>query len=287
MTPRTLLHRLRLLLTRAGSERSRTRLRWHSVSSCREYDLCPRRYRYAYIERRTQDRPAPAGWRYGTVVHAALEAAYRARKAGASTHESEAEAITALHHAWDDEHLPTDDGWPQRSEQLVRRTLALDLVNANDILGIEHRFGAPFDSTTAFAGYADLILRRDDHTIEIVDHKVTRNVAAPETLQHDLQLNLYGWLAKQEWPWAQTIIATHHYPPAATTTTVELTDTSIDDVMRSLVATARRATADTDYTPTPGEHCSHCSWAYTCPAVADTNHDPSQGDEDVPASVTR
>ncbi len=251
------------------------------MSSCREYDLCPRRYRFAYVERLKQDRPAPEGWRYGTVVHRALEAAYRARAAGASEPDVEEVAVVALHEAWDREGLPNDDGdWRNRAEHLVRQTIESDLLHANDILGVEHRFGAQFDDTTAFAGHADLVLRRDDHTVEIVDHKVTRNVVDPRMLRHDLQLNLYAWLAKNEWPWARRIIATHHYPPAGTTTTVELTDTTMDIAMRQLVATARRAATDVEYVPTPGPHCSHCSWAHRCPAAVDpdaSGHATSQG----------
>jgi RecB family exonuclease len=245
------------------------------VSSCREYDLCPRRYRFAYVDRLQQDRPAPDGWRYGTVVHSALEAAYRARADGAPGPTIEEAAVVALHEAWDREQLPADDAdWRDRAEGLVRRTLSADLLHAHDILGVERRFSAPFDTTTAFAGQADLVLRRDDHTIEIVDHKVTRNVVERRTLRHDLQLNLYGWLAKNEWPWARRIIATHHYPPAATTTTVELTDMTMDIAMRQLVATARRAAADTEYRPTPGAHCSHCSWAPRCPAAMNPDSYP-------------
>lgn len=276
MSIRTLLHRWRRP-SRKGDlpEPSQATLHWHSVSSCREYDLCPRRYQFAYVERLKQDRPAPEGWRYGTVVHCALEAAYRERAAGASEPAMEEAALVALHDAWNREQLPNDDsGWRDRAEQLVRQTIADDLLHADDILGVEHRFSAQFDDTTAFAGRADLVLRRDDDTVEIVDHKVTRNVVDPRALRHDLQLNLYGWLAKKEWPWARQIIATHHYPPAATTTTVELSDTTIDIAMRHLVTTARRAAADVEYLPTPGTHCSHCSWAHRCPAAVDPDLNP-------------
>ena len=275
MAFRTLLRRLHRSSGRhRGLEPSHSTLRWHSVSSCREYDLCPRRYRYAYVERLKQDRPAPEGWRYGTVVHSALEAAYRARAEGALKPAMEQAAIGALHDAWDRERLPDDDAdWRDRAEGLVRNTVAADLVHANDILAVEHRFRAQFDNTTAFAGYADLVLRRDDRTVEIVDHKVTRRVLDPQTLAADQQLNLYGWLAKNEWPWARRVIATHHYPPAATTTTVELTDATMDKTMRDLAATARRAATDTEFRPTPGAHCSHCSWAERCPAAAHPDAD--------------
>ena len=276
MAFRNVLRRLRRsLAARPAPVESRSTVRWHSVSSCREYELCPRRYRYGYVERLPEDRPAPEGWRYGTVVHRALEVAYRARAAGASAEGMEQAAVAALHEAWRRERMPDDDGnWRDHAEQLVRRNVASDLLHADDILGVEHRFGAQFDEVTAFAGYADLVLRRDDHTVEIVDHKVTRKVVDVDALREDQQLNLYGWLAQHEWPWARRIIATHHYPPAATTTTVELTDATMETTMRNLAATARRATADEEYLPKPGPHCSSCSWAPRCSAALDRNPYP-------------
>lgn len=89
------------------------------------------------------------------------------------------------------------------------------------------------------------------------------------TLQHDQQLNLYGWFAHQEWPWARRVLATHHYPPASTTVTVELTEATMESTMRNLAATARRAAADTEYRATPGPHCGHCRWAHQCPDAID------------------
>ncbi len=238
---------------------------WHSVSSCREYELCPRRYRFAYVERLRPDRLAPEAWRYGTVVHSALEAAYRAQAAGASARAREKTALAALREGWAREELPTDGEWPARAAELVRRTLAAHLLQDRHILGVEYRFGAQYNERVAFAGHADLLLQRDKQTVEIVDHKITSNVRDRRELQHDEQLNLYGWLAQQEWPWARRVLATHHYPPAATTVTVELTDESMASTMRDLEATARRAAADVEFRPNPGAHCGHCPWVDRCP----------------------
>lgn len=51
------------------------RPRVFSVSSTHEYERCPRRYRYGYVDRIPVDRAlAPEHWRFGTVVHRGLEA---------------------------------------------------------------------------------------------------------------------------------------------------------------------------------------------------------------------
>lgn len=92
------------------------------------------------------------------------------------------------------------------------------------------------------------------------------------------RLNLYGWLGMNEWPWAERILATDHYPPASTTATIERTDATMDATMRDLAKIARRADADVDYRPTPGPHCGHCQSALRCPDAADPDLPPRATD---------
>lgn len=51
----------------------------HSVSSTKEYERCPARYRFSYLDRTEPTRHAPSNWRFGSVVHVGLEAGYRHR----------------------------------------------------------------------------------------------------------------------------------------------------------------------------------------------------------------
>ena len=184
VTPRVdtrgVLHRLRLQLSRLRASLSRRptveppRRRWHSVSSCSEYERCPRRYRYGYVDRLREDRPVPASWRYGSVVHTALEAAYRARADGVPLAWATPVAIDAFHAAWIDEAMPDDPDWLARGEELVRSVLANDRLATDEILGVEHCFKYETDGGRQFVGFADLVVRRDPTTVEIIDHKVTR-----------------------------------------------------------------------------------------------------------------
>jgi RecB family exonuclease len=224
------------------------------------------------VERLHEDRPVPASWRHGSAVHSALEAAYRAHADGPSLASTEPIAIDALRAAWISEDLPDDPEWRVRSEQLVRSVLANDRLDAHQILGIEHGFRAEMDNGLRFTGFADLILRRDANTVEIVDHKITRYARDEDALQVDPQLNLYGWFARREWPWAARVLATHHYPVLDQTVTVELTDSSMADAVTRLSELAQLAEADTSFAPHPGPECSNCPWISRCPAHAE---DPS------------
>jgi putative RecB family exonuclease len=245
-----------------------SRPRWHSVSSCSEYERCPRRYRYAYVDRLGEDRPVPASWRHGSAVHSALEAAYRAHVPGEPLGATETIAVNALCDAWISEGLADDPEWRARSEGMVRTVLANDRLHADQILGVEHGFRADAENGLHFTGFADLVLRRDATTVEIVDHKVTRYASDEATLQNDPQLNLYAWFARREWPWSTHVLATHHYPVLDQIVTVEITDSSMTQAVARLTEIATQAEADTSFVPRPGPECSNCPWISRCPAHA-------------------
>lgn len=243
----------------------KTRTRTHSVSGCNEYDRCPRRYRYGYIDRIPHDRPSPAAWRHGIAVHAALEAAYRERAAGRTLADAIPMALDALAATWRAEGLPDDPAWLGRSGAMVRRTLTVDPLHIEKILGVEERFESRSAGGRPFAGIADLVVQRDDHTVEIIDHKVSRSPRSVAALASDRQLNLYGWFARQRWPWATRMLATHHYPPLGKTVTAELDHDRTETIVAELDTIAARADADTEFRPEPGPECATCPWITRCP----------------------
>ena len=240
---------------------------WHSVSSTREYERCPRRYWYGYVARIPTDRHVPPSWRIGTAVHAALEAAYRHRQ----THPTGAlscglpAALVALRGSWDTLELPHDDAY-RRAGQMVERTLQGDVLAADRVLGVEVPLRAELTPGHLAVGFADLILERDDTMLEIVDHKVTSRRVSRAELAGDLQLNLYGALALTRWPDTTVVRATHHYPTGPEAVSVTLTRAGMATARTRILTTAAVAMADEVYEPTPGPACDHCPWQPRCPA---------------------
>ena len=251
-----------------ASEAARPLPRWHSVSSTREYERCPRRYRYAYVERLPQDRLVPIPWRVGSAVHAALEAAYQAKRqrperpliAGLP------EALVALRHAWDTLELPHDDGRYREAGRQVERTLSEDVLKVGEVVGVELPLRASFTVGHRIAGFLDLLLRRDATTLEIVDHKVTARRASSSEIAADLQLNLYGALVRETWPDTITVRATLHYPTGPDLVSATLTDEAMAAARARVERTASLAAADTTFAPRPAAHCDHCPWRQRCPA---------------------
>lgn len=257
---------------RADEERAmaaRSKARWHSVSSTREYEGCPRRYRFGHVERRPKDRPVPPTWRFGSVVHEALEAAYQGAMARPGTPPSAhlAAAIAALDGSLARYELdPEEDR--ERAVRIVTGTLNDDVLDAalrGAPLGVEVALRDRIDEQERIIGFVDLVLPHEDGAIELVDHKVTSRRADITELRDDFQLNLYGWLARKRWPAATRILATLHYPTGPDKVTVELDERTMRAADERLRRVATAITQDIEFMPTPSERCSHCPWQPSCP----------------------
>ncbi len=253
----------------------RNKVRWHSVSSTREYEGCPRRYRFGYVERRPKDRPVPPSWRFGTVVHAALEAAWKAAMATDADVPVGAHldvALAALDASLAKESLEEER---DRAVDVVTRALEVDVVRDGALdpdadlppsrpVGVEEALRGRIDAEHRIIGFVDLVLERPDGVIELVDHKVTARRASPDELQDDFQLNLYGQLARARFPDATGIVATHHYPTGPESVSVRLDGEAMTRAEQRVRDAARAIAGDTEFIAVPSENCRHCPWQPSC-----------------------
>lgn len=254
-----------------GEQPATERPRVFSVSSTYEYERCPRRYRYGYVDRLPAERAlAPEHWRFGSVVHAGLEAGYRHHQAVGYTpnlRHTIPTALEAVRASWVAEAMPDDADALARAERVVARSLATTRLVPADILGVERWFRGETAEGIRVAGVSDLVVRAAPDTVEIRDHKVTRFVRSPEQLRGDLQLGVYGWLVRRTWPWAEHVVVAHHYPLTGDLVRVDLDDAWVDAAMARLTGVARAALADVAFAPTPGEHCGTCPYTGICEAA--------------------
>jgi len=242
-----------------------------SVSSTTAYETCPRRYRFGYLDRVKVDRGlAPQHWRFGSVVHAGLEAAYkRHREAGTDDRLDHAVpvALEAVRASWVSEAMPDDPAELTRAETIVADDLAATRLAPRDILGVEHWFTTKTDDGLTVGGAADLVVRADRTTVEIRDHKVTTHTRSAEQLAGDFQLGVYGWFALRTWPWAEQVVVAHHYPITRELVRIPLDDAWIGRSMERLQGVAHLTLADADFAPVPGDHCSNCVYIDLCDAA--------------------
>jgi RecB family exonuclease len=250
-------------------------VRWHSVSSTRDYEDCPRRYRFGYVEKRPKDRPVPPTWRFGTVVHAALEAAWKAAMRSDADVPIRAHlgvALAALEVSLVEEGLEDER---VRAVDVVTRALEVDVVRdgaldpdadlpASRPVGVEEALRGRIDAEHRIIGFVDLVLQRPDGVIELVDHKVTSRRSTPDELHDDFQLNLYGQLARARFPDATGIVATHHYPTGPEAVSVRLDADEMTRAELRVRDAARAIVADTEFAPITSERCRHCPWQPSC-----------------------
>lgn len=245
--------------------------RRHSVSSTRTYEACPRHYWFAYIRRDPGERRVPQHWRFGTVIHAALEAIYAEiadgpQKKAMSPSDLEPVARSALDEAWRNEGLPERGGEYDRAIGILQQALdSHQPITPSEVLGVEKRLEATTSDGTRVIGVADLVHMLGD-AVEVMDHKVTSRASSTEDLAADFQLNLYAWMARHMWPEASRVYVSHHYPPLQRTVRVLSPTEAQEDAVARVEAVAEMIENDEEFAPIVGEHCTTCPYQPQCPA---------------------
>jgi RecB family exonuclease len=240
---------------------------------------CPRRYRYAYV-----DRPAPPKgppWAHnslGASVHTALRNWY-----ALPADRRRPEALgTLLKATWVREGYRDEE----QEREVFRR--ALDWLESyvgtldpdDEPLGVE-RVVAVKTAVLAFNGRADRIDSRpgpDGPHLVIVDYKTGRSGLDADDARGSQALALYAYAAERVFRRPCRRVELHHLP----TGTVAAHDHTADslarqvgraedtarDIMAAEKAVADGADPDDAFPTTPGLLCTWCDYRRTCPAGA-------------------
>jgi putative RecB family exonuclease len=244
------------------------------------YEDCPRRYRYAYV-----DRPAPPKgppWAHnslGASVHTALKNWY----ALPSGRRHPAALPALLTATWAGDGYRDDAqkraAYRQALQWLESYTATLD--PADEPLGVE-RVVAVKTAVLAFNGRADRIDgRRGEGGPEavIVDYKTGRAGLDADDARGSRALALYAYAAERVFRRRCRRVELHHLP-TGTVAAHEHTDESLarqlsraEDTARDIAAAERAvaagADADAQFPPQPGPRCGWCDYRRVCPAGAD------------------
>jgi DNA helicase-2/ATP-dependent DNA helicase PcrA len=160
-----------------------------------DYETCPLKYRYVHRLR----VPLLAHHRvvYGSAVHQAVQAYFRARLAGSAF--SEEDLVRAFRAAWVSEGFLSREHEEERlraGEEALRRFARADLADPLEPTGVEEEFAFSLGATVVHGRY-DLVVERGG-AVSIVDFKtgaVAGAEAAARRAQDSLQLDVYalGW----------------------------------------------------------------------------------------------
>ena len=236
------------------------------------YEDCPRRYRFAYV-----DRPAPAKgppWAHnslGASVHTALRNWY-----GLPAQRRRPEALpTLLKATWVGEGYRDDI---QEREAFQRALAWLESYVAgldadDEPVGVERVVGAK-TPILALSGRVDRIDRRGDELV-IVDYKTGRAGLSTDDARGSRALALYAYAAERVFRRRCRKVELHHLP-SQSVAGHEHTEESLArhlsraeaaarDILDAERAVAEGADPDTAFPTTPGSLCSWCDFRRSCP----------------------
>lgn len=233
------------------------------------YEDCPRRYRYAYVDRPTPPKGPP--WAHnslGASVHTTLRNWYDLPPA----HRGEQALPELLRATW------VREGYRDVTQERAvwRRALGWlrSYVSAMpaEPLGVE-RVVAARTEVMAFHGRADRIDARPEAVI--VDYKTGRAGLGVDDARGSAALALYAYAASQVFRRPCRRVELHHLP-TGTVAAADLTEESLARQLRRAeqtaadLRTAQRAVAagadlDETYPATPGPKCGWCDYRRTCP----------------------
>ena len=233
------------------------------------YEDCPRRYRYAYL-----DRPAPPKgppWAHnslGASVHTALRNWYDipvARRRPESV-------PTLLRAAW------VREGYRDEAQERAVWRRAVGWLESYvgtmpaEPLGVE-RVVAARTTVMAFHGRADRIDMRPH--LAIVDYKTGRSAPGEAEVRGSAALALYAYAAEQVFHRPCRRVELHHLP-TGTVAGVDLTDESLArhlrraeqtamDIREAERAVGAGADPDDQFPVSPGPQCGWCDYRQVCP----------------------
>jgi RecB family exonuclease len=259
-----------------GFEGMPERLFVGTPSKLLSYEDCPRRYRYAYV-----DRPAPPKgppWAHnslGASVHTALRSwfALPRRKRGLHV------VSKLLRATW------VSEGYRDPEQELAAFDRAQEWLSGYlggldpswEPLGVERTVAAK-TPTLALSGRVDRLDRRGDEVV-IVDYKTGRSGLTDDDARGSRALALYAYAAERTLRTPCRQVELHHLP-TGTVASHRHTDESLARHLRRAeeavadIRAAERAVAsgsapDEAFPAMPGRQCGWCDFRRICPAAAD------------------
>jgi hypothetical protein len=234
---------------------------------------CPRRYRFAYLDRPTPPKGPP--WAHNTLgaaVHVALADWWRLPVERRTV----AAAGGLLDRAWRTDGF-RDAGqageWRARCREMVERYVG-KLDPADEPRGVERTVSTVY-GRMALSGRVDRIDERADGELVVVDYKTGRHVLTVDDTRSSLALAVYAAAAARTLRRPCRRVELHHLPTGDVVSWDhnELSLTRhlgrADDIAAECVAAdesfAAGRTGDDVFPPRPSPQCAWCDFRPSCP----------------------
>ena len=247
-----------------------------SFSRIDTYQNCPRKFRYAYIDR-LPGKPGPH-LSFGTSIHGALEGFYD-RKLPACP--SEQELLDLLYESWDS----TGFAEVSRDEQLAFYR------HGQDVLRRFHRraaptyrlpadteawFELPVDHQAVVVGSIDRVDVDDDGHLHVIDYKTNRKVRNRDRVAKSLQLSIYALACRHLYGRLPATVCLDFVVPGVEIR-VDVDDLDLEGARQAVLDTAAAVRAEA-FEPTPNPLCDWCDFRPICPAWQQRGEQPVLGE---------
>jgi putative RecB family exonuclease len=235
-----------------------------SFSRVDTYDNCPRKFRYAYVDK-LPGRPGPH-LSFGTSIHAALEDFYDRKLPDCPTEE---ELLGFLYERWDSSGFVDLD----RDEQLAFYRQAQDVLRR-----FHHRcaptyrlpaateawFELPIGYEATVVGSIDRVDVDDEGRFHVIDYKTNRKVKDRERVAGSLQLSIYALACRHLFGALPATVSLDFVVPGVEIK-VAVEELDLEGARQTVLDTAAAIRAER-FEPTPNPLCGWCDFRAVCPA---------------------
>lgn len=239
-----------------------------SFSQLDAFKTCPLKYQFRYIF--NLPAPAPAMLNFGTGMHNTLRDFYIELQANPTKRSCDKASTELLEKLYKKNWIPY--GYDSRDLQESQKKLGLEILKKfyehEKTLGliipefIEKQFVVKINEVI-LSGRIDRIDRLPDGTYEVIDYKT--GSAKQKNLKNDPQLSIYALACRDVFKIPVSRLSLYYIENLKKVSTTR-TDAQIDACKEEIIKSARQI-SDSEFSPTPGYHCSYCDFRTICPAA--------------------
>jgi putative RecB family exonuclease len=254
-----------------------------SVSRVKQYEKCPLAFKMGYIDENVERWHEKEAADFGKVVHEALELIFNwvdeeefigpvpdeviIREYRAAFSKAEGHVVGA--------------GRYKEGLELVRTYFRVhQQVSYLEVVATEQQFMLDIESDDGSArfqvnGVIDRVDRVGPKRIRIIDYKTNRFLFTREEVDTDLQISVYGIVAKQLWPWADDVEYAFDMLRHATRQWTRRTEAQLNEAADYMIAIGQRIESALEFPPNLNPLCPWCDFRESCK----TYHDAAQKGE--------
>lgn len=239
-----------------------------SVSRLKLYEQCPRAFFYRYIDKGPEE-PRGEAAAFGVVLHAALESVYLWIVENEHDGLFPIERLVDFYRqAWQASGIVGVALYQEGLGLLRTYAMSHSPVSHWGILAVEKEFnvelGAGADRYVV-NGYIDRVDLIEEGHVAIVDYKSNRLLFYNDDLENDLQMSVYGLVARDFWPWAKRVSFVFHMLRHDLHQGTERTAEALDDAAGYVVALGKRTEeAKQTWAPRLNPNCGYCDARRRC-----------------------